>query len=139
MARLAERLERRLYNGAGAIVTVTEPFRRDIAQRTRDPRKITVVTNGTTQTWLDAGGIDADRARLALPSDRFIWAYAGNLGLAQGLEAALDAAGLLGDGYQLLLLGDGPLRDALKRRARALPPGRSPSTAWSSLRSPRAT
>jgi colanic acid biosynthesis glycosyl transferase WcaI len=58
MARLAERLERRLYNGAGAIVTVTEPFRRDIAQRTRDPRKITVVTNGTTQTWLDAGGID---------------------------------------------------------------------------------
>jgi colanic acid biosynthesis glycosyl transferase WcaI len=123
MAQLAERLERRLYNSAEAIVTVTEPFRHDIAQRTRDPRKITVLTNGTTQAWLDAGAIEADRAALALPTDRFIWAYAGNLGLAQGLEAALDAAGRLGDGYQLLLLGDGPLREALERRARTLPSG----------------
>jgi colanic acid biosynthesis glycosyl transferase WcaI len=123
MARLAERLERRLYNSAETIITVTEPFRHDIAQRTRDPRKITVITNGTTQAWLDAGGIDADRPALGLPTDRFIWAYAGNLGLAQGLEAALDAAGLLGDGYQLLLLGDGPLRKTLERRARALPSG----------------
>ena len=98
LARLAERLERRLYDSAEAIVTVTEPFRYDITQRTRDPGKISVIMNGTTQNWLDTGAIEVDRGPLDLPEDRFIWAYAGNLGLAQGLEAALDAAGLLGDG-----------------------------------------
>ncbi|MGH2962028.1 MAG: glycosyltransferase family 4 protein [Solirubrobacterales bacterium] len=122
-ARLAERLERRLYDSAEAIVTVTEPFRHDISQRTRDPEKVTVIMNGTTQDWLDTGAIEVDRAPLDLPEDRFIWAYAGNLGLAQGLEAAVEAAGLLDDTYQLLLLGDGPLREALEQRARALPPG----------------
>jgi hypothetical protein len=131
LARLAGRLERRPYDSAEAIVTVTEPFRHDITQRTRDPGKITVIMNGTTQNWLDTGAIEVDRAPLALPKDRFLSAYAENLGLAQGLEAALDAAGLLGDGYQLLLLGDGPLREALERR--------SSSTAWSSPRWQRAT
>ena len=82
LARLAGRLERRPYDSAEAIVTVTEPFRHDITQRTRDPGKITVIMNGTTQNWLDTGAIEVDRAPLALPKDRFIWAYAGNLGLA---------------------------------------------------------
>ena len=123
IARIAGRLERRLYNSAAAIVTVTEPFRGDIARRARQPEKITVIPNGTTRTWLDVGATEEDRRSLSLPEDRFIWAYAGNLGIAQGLDAALDAAGLLGDGYQLLLLGDGPLRGALERRARDMPPG----------------
>ena len=132
VARLAERLERRLYRSAAAIVTVTEPFRGDIARRIEDPGKISVITNGTTRTWLDIGASEVDRAALSLPEDRFIWAYAGNLGIAQGLEAAIDAAGILGDGYQLLLLGDGPVRESLQQRAAGLTLGRSPSTAWSS-------
>jgi colanic acid biosynthesis glycosyl transferase WcaI len=123
MARIAERLERRLYRSAAAIVTVTEPFRGDIAQRAVDPGKIRVISNGTTRTWLEVGASEVDRTVLSLPEDRFIWAYAGNLGIAQGLDAAIDAAGLLGEGYQLLLLGDGPVREALERRARALPSG----------------
>src|ERR671911_321419 len=92
--------ESRLFDNDNGevIVTVTEPFPHDITQRIRDPGKITVIMNGTTQNWLDTGAIEVDRVPLALPKDRFIWAYAGNLGLAQGLEAALDAAGLLGDG-----------------------------------------
>ena len=123
LARIAERLERRLYNSAAAIVTVTEPFRGDIARRAHQPEKITVIPNGTTRTWLDVGAGEEDRRSLSLPEDRFIWAYAGNLGIAQGLDAAIDAAGLLGDRYQLLLLGDGPLRGDLERRAQAVPPG----------------
>ena len=123
VARLVERLERRLYRSAAAIVTVTEPFRGDIAAHVPDPGKITVITNGTTQDWLDIGASAVDRASLSLPEDRFIWAYAGNLGIAQGLEAAIDAAKILGDGYQLLLLGDGPVRDSLQRRAEGLSSG----------------
>ena len=123
VARLAERLERRLYRSAAAIVTVTQPFQSDISRHIQDPGKISVVTNGTTRTWLDIGASEVDRGALSLPEDRFVWAYAGNLGIAQGLEAAVDAAGLLGDEYQLLLLGDGPVRESLEQRAQNLDHG----------------
>src|SRR4029077_2468639 len=49
------------------------------------------------------------------------WTYAGNLGLAQGLESAIDAAALLGEGYHLLLMGEGPRQNSLRQRAAALP------------------
>jgi colanic acid biosynthesis glycosyl transferase WcaI len=124
VARAAEVLERRLYRSAASIVTVTEPFRRDIAERCGDPSKLHVIMNGTTQDWLDAGARPAERADLGLPDDRFVWAYAGNQGIAQGLGTAVEAAAALGDGFQLLLIGDGPLRDRLRAQAAAIAPGR---------------
>ena len=45
--------------------------------------------------------------RAGLPADGFLWAFGGNLGLAQGLDTAIDAARLLGPEFTLLLLGDG--------------------------------
>lgn len=119
---LAERLERRLYRDAAAIVTVTAPFAREIAARVADPQKIDLIPNGTTRAWLAAGEVDADRAELGLPQNRFVWLYAGNLGIAQGLEAAVDAAGALGERFQLVLLGDGPEREALAERAARVAP-----------------
>jgi colanic acid biosynthesis glycosyl transferase WcaI len=123
IARMAATLERRLYRNATAVVTVTEPFRRDIAERIDDPSKVSVIMNGTTRVWLDAGAEESDREALGLSRDRFVLAYGGNLGIAQGLEATVDAAGLLGDDYELLLLGDGPRRQALEDRARTLTAG----------------
>lgn len=120
--RLAEWLERRLYQDADVTITVTEPFRRHIAERSPGSR-VEVVHNGTTREWLRRGERPADREGLGLPADRFVWAYAGNLGLYHGLDVAMDAAELLGDGFQLVLIGHGPLRDELERRAAELPPG----------------
>jgi glycosyltransferase involved in cell wall biosynthesis len=117
--RAAERLERFLYRGAAAITTVTEPFVRHIAAKGGEG-KLTLLPNGTTRFWLDAGSRSPDRAALRLPADEFVWTYAGNIGLAQGLDAAVDAAGLLGSGYRLVLLGDGAQRRALERRAAAV-------------------
>jgi colanic acid biosynthesis glycosyl transferase WcaI len=122
-ARAAERLERRLYRSAAAITTVTEPFREDIAARGVSLDKVTLIPNGTTQQWLDAGELEPDRAAADLPSNRFVWAYGGNLGLAQGLDAAVEAAAKLGEDFQLLLIGDGPLRSRLEERAEELPAG----------------
>jgi hypothetical protein len=123
VADAVDRLARRLYEDADAITVTTEPFRDHIAERVSDPANIHMLPNGTTEFWFEAPELDrvSGRARLGLAADRFVWTFAGNIGGAQGLDAAIDAARLLGDGFQLLVLGDGPARDSLEQRARALP------------------
>ena len=121
--RFAEWLERSLYRSADAIITVTEPFRRDIASKIPDPSKIDVIPNGTERRFLSAGGVEVNRAELDLPTDRFVWTYAGNVGIAQGLEVAIDAAARLGEGFTLLVIGAGPRLEAIRERAADLPAG----------------
>lgn len=116
-------LERRLYRSAAAITTVTESFVEHVAGVT-DRAKVHLVPNGTTRMWLDLATMEVDRAELGLPADRFLWTYAGNVGLSQGLGIAVRAAELLGDGFQLLILGDGASRPTLAKQAEALPDGR---------------
>ena len=123
LIRLAERLERSLYAGARAITTVTPAFRDAIASRVTAPEKISLIPNGTSELCLEAGGWEADRRPLELAPNRFVWTYAGNVGLAQGLESAVHAAARLGEGFTLLVLGGGPARDRLKQLAAGLPAG----------------
>jgi glycosyltransferase involved in cell wall biosynthesis len=123
MIRAAERLERHLYASAAAITTVTDAFRADIAARTESDAKISVIRNGTTRHWLGMGEAEVSRAELGLPPDRFVWTYAGNVGLAQGLEVAVDAAAKLDGSFQLLVVGGGPMLGDIKARANTLPPG----------------
>lgn len=120
--RMAARLERRLYRGAAAITATTEDFVRAIEGR-GGAGKVTLVRNGTQDLFLEVGMEEPD-AELAKEGDgRFTWTYAGNLGLAQGLEAAVEAAERLGEGYRLILIGEGPRRAELIRMAEGLPPG----------------
>jgi glycosyltransferase involved in cell wall biosynthesis len=124
MIRAAERLERSLYASAAAIVTVTDAFGEDIAAKVGSHAKISIVRNGTTALWMRAGEAEPDRAELGIGGDEFLLTYAGNVGIAQGLEVAIDAAALLDDGYRLLIIGEGPMLGQIKERAEALPPGR---------------
>lgn len=119
-----ERLELDLYRSAAAIVTVTEPFRRDIAAKVDDVEKVSVIPNGTTDAWLAVGASEVPRAELGIPADRFVLTYAGNVGLAQGLETAVEAAAALDDSFQLQIVGSGPRLADLESRAAALPDGR---------------
>lgn len=120
----ADRLARRLYESAAAVTAVTEPFCHAIAGKVTRPEKVTHVPNGTTRFWIDAEGIEADRSSLDLPEDEFVWTFAGNVGAAQGLEAAVDAAAALADeGFHLVVLGDGPAKEELEARACKHGPG----------------
>jgi glycosyltransferase involved in cell wall biosynthesis len=119
-----ERVEKKLYESATAIVTVTEPFRRGIAEKVVEPEKISIIPNGTTGAWIEAGTRDEDRSQLGIPEDRFVLTYAGNVGLAQGMETLIDAAGLLDDDFQIQVVGSGPRLESIRERAAGLPPGR---------------
>jgi glycosyltransferase involved in cell wall biosynthesis len=121
LVRWTERLARGLYERADAITVVTEPFRDQISERVSRPGKIELVPNGASSLWLEGAQLEPERADLGIPEDLFLWTFAGNVGGAQGLEAAIDAAAILGDGYRLLVLGDGPARPALERRAASMP------------------
>ena len=125
----AERLERRLYRSAAAVATTTEPFAEDIRGKLREAGEsdgqtpVAVLPNGTTRLWVDAGKQEADRGAVGLPEDAFVWSYAGNLGLAQGLEHAVRAAEILGDGFHLVLVGDGPKRGEIEEQVAAMKAG----------------
>ena len=119
----AERLEAWLYRRAAAVVTVNDAFRGEISKRSSAERRLEVIPNGTTEEWLAAGEAEPDRATAGHPRDRFVWAYAGNLGLAQRLDVAVGAARILGDAFELVLIGDGVRRRELERLAGELAPG----------------
>jgi glycosyltransferase involved in cell wall biosynthesis len=115
---LVQKLADRLYESAEAITAVTAPFREVIAAKLSNPEKVTHLPNGTTNLWLEAAGMEVDRKDLGLAEDRFTWTFAGNVGVAQGLEAAIDAQAELADeGFHLLILGDGPAKARLQARA----------------------
>ncbi len=118
--RFAERLERRLYRSATAITATTDHFRREIETR-GGAGKVTLIRNGASAPFIEAGAAAPDPTALGEDAGRFTWGYGGNLGLAQGLESAVEAAGMLGDGFRLLLLGEGPKREELSEQAAALP------------------
>lgn len=122
--RVLKRLERRLYASASAIITVTEPFQRAIEAKVANPGKVSVVPNGTTDAWIEAGGREETRAALGMPEDRFVLTYAGNVGLAQGMHSAIEAAALLDDRFQLQVIGSGPCLEDVRERAARLPPDR---------------
>jgi colanic acid biosynthesis glycosyl transferase WcaI len=124
MVRWAERFEQTVYEDAAAITVTTEPFRALIAARVGAPNKVLLIPNGTTRLWVEGAQLEVSRSELGLDDGPFLLTFAGHIGAAQGLEAAVDAAALLGDDFQLLLLGDGPARAALERRARSLRTGR---------------
>jgi glycosyltransferase involved in cell wall biosynthesis len=119
----AERLERLAYSRADCIVTTNDAFRRWIQERAPAGARIQVVPNGTSTDWLRVGASEVSRSSVGLPDRRFVWAYAGNIGLAHGLEFTVDAARLLGEEYMLLVIGDGPRRFALEARTATASPG----------------
>ncbi len=119
-----EMLELFLYRRAAAIVSVTNAFRQNLAQRGIDTSRIHVVTNGADLTLF--GPREKDKAlveSLGL-AGKFVAGYIGTHGLAHALETLIELAQLLQregqDDIHLLFLGNGAAKAALSARASEL-------------------
>jgi glycosyltransferase involved in cell wall biosynthesis len=112
--RMLRRVEEMLYAGADRIVTVTEPMRERLVDRGVPAEKVAVVPNGADLERLIPRIRSASLASRLRLEGRFVVAYVGTHGLAQGLEVVVQAANLVsGSDVHFLFVGEGARRKDL--------------------------
>lgn len=124
--RLLQAAEDYACRHADTIVSILPKVREHLEARGMAPHKLHVIPNGTDPAeWLAAPPalpeeLDALLAGLRAQG-RTVVGYAGSHGLANALDTLLDAAALLKDKpLAFVLVGDGPEKARLERRAREL-------------------
>jgi glycosyltransferase involved in cell wall biosynthesis len=117
--RVLRSLEHLLYSQAEAIVVMAAGVEEHLASR-GFAGKLMLIPNGADPEDFRAGaGRTELRQRFGL--EGFVVAYTGAHGVANGLDAVLDAARTVGaraPEVRFLLVGDGPLKEHLVNRAR---------------------
>lgn len=119
--RMAERLERFCYEKAWLVTGQSREIVQDI--HTRFPAVRTHhLSNGVDSSRFRPEARDPGLRSELAPDASVLVAYAGLHGLAQGLDQVLDAAAELRSvpGLRFILVGDGPEKAALVKRAREL-------------------
>jgi glycosyltransferase involved in cell wall biosynthesis len=107
LLRMFEKAERWLYQTAASVTATTRPFCTHIDAVAGDDRAVHL-PNGALDALVDL----PDRPP---PDGAFTVGYAGNLGIAQGLGIALDAAALLRtEDIRFRLVGTGPMATELE-------------------------
>lgn len=121
--RSLEQLELSLYHRAAAVVSVTNAFVENLAQRGVPPEKLHVVTNGADLSRFSPRRRDEALAdRLGL-KDKFVAGYVGTHGMAHGLTTILEAARTLSRDpamarVRFMFLGDGAEKSKLVAAAK---------------------
>ena len=114
-------LEEFLYSKADSIVVLTEGTATRLRELGVDASKICVIPNGAEPSDFVASST-RDEVRQRLCVSGFVFVYAGAHGEANGLDFVLEAARELQhepSEIQFLLVGSGPAKAALVRRAAA--------------------
>ena len=115
---LAERLERRAFAAASALYAVSTPMARQVAALGRPD--VAVLPNGANPTRFDPQRVDAAAARRAYGREgTLVVGWTGILREWHGLDLLLNATAAI-PGVDVLLVGDGPAREAVTRRATEL-------------------
>lgn len=119
--KLMRRLEKRIYRGNSAIVTVSDDMAKTLEMRHVPKEKLSVIGN-----WADTTAIRPvlreDNPLFSdwgIDPDGFYVVYAGNLGLLQDLDTALSAMQIVknnGIDATLLLIGNGAAKSHLVDR-----------------------
>jgi glycosyltransferase involved in cell wall biosynthesis len=119
--RLAEALERHLYDRAARVTVPTAGILERLVARGLSRQKVFHLTNGVDVDVYQPGPQDAAlAARLGIDASAAkVFMYAGTHGLAQGLDIILEAAIATRDPSVLyVLVGEGAEKGALIRKAR---------------------
>ncbi|WP_026341616.1 glycosyltransferase family 4 protein [Actinomadura atramentaria] len=134
--RLSRDLETACMAAADLVVTLGAAMRDEITARGVPADRVVVIPNGVDEAFLrPLPDGSARRAALGIAPDEAVVGTTTSFYGYEGLDVLLDAAALLRDAgrpVRLLLVGDGPERAALERRAAdlgldAVFPGRVPA------------
>lgn len=121
--RLFERLEKYLYKTADHIIVVTDTFKEKIIARGIDPRKISVFKNGANLELFIPREKDRELEEKLGLQDKFVFAYIGTHGMAQGLDFILNCIKGLQTtqpNLRFLFIGDGAEKKKLLKQANDL-------------------
>ncbi len=120
--RLTRAAETACLLAADAVVTLSESMRAAILARGVAAERVTVVPNAVPDDYLaDPPEGAAERARLGIAPGTRVVGFSGTLNTYEGLDTVLRAVARLADPSVLVLIvGDGPARDALRTLAAEL-------------------
>jgi len=115
-------LERFVYKQASRITVIAPRMRERLLEKGVPDRKIEVIPNFVDLEDFAPLPKHNDFSRQYQLLDKFVVSYAGNMGVAQGLEVFIRAAELLRNepGIHFMMMGDGILRETLKQRVAQL-------------------
>lgn len=121
LIRAAEFAERFLYRHADRILINSPGFRSHIQQNGASPDAISLVPNGVDAEQIKPNPVQDGFLREHGLEGKFVALYSGAHGRANDLGVVLDAAHVLREDPSIVfvLVGDGPEKDQLMRRARA--------------------
>jgi len=125
LVRAMHLLERFVYAKADHLLVVTEGAKRNLMAKGVPERKLSIASQLSDDKLFsryDPARADEIARRFGF-SERFVVMFTGNIGLVQGLDSALAAAGLLQDAHPDVLfaiIGDGTDRGRLMAQSKAL-------------------
>jgi glycosyltransferase involved in cell wall biosynthesis len=123
LTRMLEWVELFMYRSANHVVTVGTGYRDKLLERGVPAAGMDVITNGADLKFYCPGEADDEFRKKYDLDGKFTVAYVGTIGMASGLEVALEASRKLtaegDDSFRFLLVGDGAEREALQARAEA--------------------
>jgi colanic acid biosynthesis glycosyl transferase WcaI len=120
VAALLDRMERRTYQRADAVVVISEHFRRTLLAKGVPPGKLAVIPNFVDTEFLCPRPRHNPLSQRHDLDDKFVVLYSGNLGLTQDFESVLEAAADLSDlaDLRFVIAGNGARTDWLKDEIR---------------------
>lgn len=116
--RIFEKIELFLYNRADRIISVTNAFKKELIERGVKSEKIDVITNGVDLTKYEpAARKDPELAEQYGLKCKFVVGYVGTHGMAHALETIVEAAELLKDEKEIVILfaGGGAARKNIEQ------------------------
>ena len=115
-------LETLAMRRADAVTTICEGLREEIIERGIAPEKVTVIPNAVDIDQFSRGGTaNPDLIQHYGLADSTVLGFIGSFYAYEGLDLLLEAMALLKDEeprLKLMLVGGGPVEDALRKKAR---------------------